>query len=109
MASVDRHRSESRADLEGRFRVLATVLVSARERCIACVWGCPACELIQEPVPLPAAVLARGHEPREDLENGVELVAERLSAVAGIVGAPECPARAHVAGFMARCVAKAAE
>lgn len=87
------HRTEPRADLEERFKITGAFVIEARKRSVACpVSGCPACDLVRAAVPLPGNA-GDDHQPREDLEEACELIAERITEVAYIDDVDEdCPA-----------------
>lgn len=103
MSDRPEYRQEGRDELTLRFRVLAQVFITARERTPMCdLPGCRACELLQQEIAIPPSVAARVHEPREDLEEACENVVGRLLEVARVDDAQACPGGRHVRSFYDR-------
>lgn len=89
------YKTEDRADLEDRFKVMGAMLQRVRDEASRCTIDyCPVCEALTKPVDLPETIAQVAHEPREDLERGVELIVERITDVLEHEDAEQCTAGA---------------
>jgi hypothetical protein len=95
------YMDEPRGDLETRFRITGQFVLRARELSMGCgLLGCGCCAHLAPPIDLPSTVAAPGREPREDLEDACESIAERLALVATHEDADVCPAGQWVHGLL---------
>lgn len=90
------HLTESREDLEQRFLIMGQFVIRAQSLTVTCMnIGCPSCRALHEGLPIPPTVLAVAQEPREDLEEAVVSINDRLETVVEMLD-NGCPGREFI-------------
>lgn len=96
----DLHKTEDRADLEQRYRLMAQMFLAARKRTDEHLYpDCESCAALREGIDLKPSVWEE-HGPREDVEDACEAIADALGRAVENASADHCPAALWLRGII---------